>query len=223
MPYQSARRIEPNAASAVVPEYGTQQQRATWTAYDRYPAIFAAAAAHAPERPGYRRVLSYGCSTGEEAHTLATRYFPNDFVIGLDVSAPALAAAKARFSDARIIYDESTPETLARYALYDCIFAMSVLCRWPQTCELEDCSPHYTFEEFAASVAALDRYLAPAGILVIYNSNFSVLDTETASRYQVVKGAGIWKNGFVHRFDRTNRRVHGIAADCVYRKMDDGR
>ncbi len=200
-----------------------EQQKAIWTTYNRYPTIFTAVAHDAP-KPGKGRrltVLSYGCSTGEEAHTLATRYFPDDNIIGLDISEKALAIARERFPDRRITYDRSAAETLERYGPYDIVFAMSVLCRWPQTAGLEDCSEFYTFDEFARSVADLDRNLRVGGLLVVYNANFSVLETETAARYEVVKGYGIWKNGFVHRFGRNHKRDNRIMDDCIYRKLAD--
>lgn len=199
------------------------QQLSNRTALDRYPSVFAAAAANAPPPPakGRRTILSYGCSTGEEAATLADKYFPDDIVVGLDVYEPALAVARERHPNDRIIYDDSTPETLAKYGPFDCIFAMSVLCRWPATFELEDCSRIYTFNEYEAAIHALDRELKPRGILTVYNSNFSFLDTAASSRYEVLSGAGIWKNGFVHRFDRDHRRVRTISSDCIYRKQSD--
>jgi SAM-dependent methyltransferase len=199
------------------------QQLSNRTALDRYPSVFAAAAANAPPSPakGWRTILSYGCSTGEEAATLADKYFPDDIVVGLDVYEPALAVARERHPNDRIIYDDSTPETLVKYGLFDCIFAMSVLCRWPATFELEDCSRVYTFKEFETAIETLDRELKPRGILTVYNSNFSFLDTAVSSRYEVLAGAGIWKNGFVHRFDRDHRRVRTVSSDCIYRKLSD--
>jgi hypothetical protein len=201
----------------------TQQQLLNHTALDRYPSVFAAAAANAPPPPtrGRRTILSYGCSTGEEAATLADKYFPDDVVVGLDVYEPALVVARERHPNDRIIYDDSTPETLAKYGPFDCILAMSVLCRWPATFELEDCSKVYSFGEFEAAIEALDRELKPSGILTVYNSNFSFLDTPMAERYEVLSGPGIWKNGFVHRFDRQHRRVRTITSDCIYSKLSD--
>ncbi len=98
---------------------------------------------------------------------------------------------------------------------------MSVLCRWPQTANLDDCSEHYTFDEFSHSLAELDKNLRVGGLLVVYNSNFNVLETATAERYEVVKGYGLWKNGFVHRFDRNHKRDNRVMADCIYRKLAD--
>lgn len=212
MPGPGGRRLTPH-----------YQQLSNRTALDRYPTIFAAAAANAPARPlkGSRTILSYGCSTGEEAATLADKYFPDDIVVGLDVYEPALVVARERHPNDRITYDDSTPETLEKYGPFDCIFAMSVLCRWPATFELEDCSKVYTFKEFETAIENLDRALTPRGILTLYNSNFSFLDTVVADRYEILAGAGIWKNGFVHRFDRDHKRVHAITNDCIYRKLRD--
>ena len=53
-------------------------QGPTRTALNRYPEIFAAAAAAAPDA---RRILSFGCATGEECVTLAD-YFPAAEIVG---------------------------------------------------------------------------------------------------------------------------------------------
>ena len=55
-------------------------QLVDWTAPNRYPEIFAAAAAAAPDA---RRILSFGCSTGEECVSLA-EYFPKSEIIGAE-------------------------------------------------------------------------------------------------------------------------------------------
>ena len=52
------------------------------TALNRYPEIFACAANAAPDT---RRILSFGCSTGEECVTLAS-YFPAAQIVGTDIN-----------------------------------------------------------------------------------------------------------------------------------------
>jgi hypothetical protein len=56
------------------------------TAFNRYPQIFAGAAHAAPNA---RRILSFGCSTGEECATLKM-YFPQAKVVGADLNPVSL-------------------------------------------------------------------------------------------------------------------------------------
>src|SRR5262249_37915409 len=59
----------------------THQAKST-TKLNRYPEIFAAATKAAPSA---RKILSFGCSTGEECVTLAN-YFPTAQIIGADIN-----------------------------------------------------------------------------------------------------------------------------------------
>lgn len=67
-----------NYAKVVAALTPGSHQLVDWTAANRYPEIFAAAAAAAPDA---RRILSFGCSTGEECVSLA-EYFPKAEIIG---------------------------------------------------------------------------------------------------------------------------------------------
>ena len=71
------------------------------TALNRYPEIFAAAAAAAPNA---QRILSFGCSTGEECVTLAN-YFPGAQIVGTDINPlNLLKARKHRSERVRFVY-----------------------------------------------------------------------------------------------------------------------
>jgi hypothetical protein len=78
------------------------------TALDRYPEIFAAAAAAAPNA---RRILSFGCSTGEECVTLAN-YFPNAQIVGTDINPVNLL--KARRTNPFCLCQRPHPERIWR-------------------------------------------------------------------------------------------------------------
>jgi trans-aconitate methyltransferase len=68
------------------------------TALNRYPEVFAAPA------PDARRILSFGCSTGEECVTLA-EYFPKAEIVGADINPVILLQARKHRSDRiRFVY-----------------------------------------------------------------------------------------------------------------------
>jgi trans-aconitate methyltransferase len=78
------------------------------TALDRYPEVFAAAAAAAPDA---RRILSFGCSSGEECVTLA-EYFPKSEIIGAEINVLSLVKAWKKRTD-RIRFVYSSDRTLS--------------------------------------------------------------------------------------------------------------
>lgn len=197
--------------------YRDQHQLTSTTEMNRYPELFSAMKDFlAGSHP---RVLSYGCSTGEECATLE-KYINPSLLIGADINESNLRIARRRYSGSRLQFTLSTPETLKATAPYDVIFCLSVLCRWEETRNVEDCSGIYPFEKFNAAIVLLDNLLAAGGLLVIYNSNFRFEDTQTfaASGYTPVPTDSVPNSGFVHKFDRFNRRIREIHKTCVYRK-----
>lgn len=189
------------------------------TRLNRYPRVFATVvqAASSMTRP---RILSYGCSTGEEPHTLAARYFPEGRIVGLDVSEEALAKARAlNAREPRVTIDRSTRETLAGHGPYDVIFAMSVLCRWPESRRMDDIAEFFPFARFVDQVATLDAVLKPGGLLVIYNANYEFLHTPVAAGYDVIVSPRIRTAGQVKKFRPDGKSApEALISACLYRK-----
>ena len=89
------------------------------TALNRYPEVFAAPA------PDARRILSFGCSTGEECVTLA-EYFPKAEIVGADINPVILLQARKHRSD-RIRFVYASDRILSGLGGFDAIFCMAVL------------------------------------------------------------------------------------------------
>ena len=95
------------------------------TALNRYPEIFTAAAAAAPNA---QRILSFGCSTGEECVTLAS-YFTSAQIIGTDINpVNLLKARKHRSEQIRFVY--ASDGALNEFGGFDAVFCMAVLRTW---------------------------------------------------------------------------------------------
>lgn len=197
--------------------YRDQHQLTSTTAANRYPELFAAVAALTSG--SHPRVLSYGCSTGEECATLETRLDPK-LLVGADINSANLKIARKKFSSPRLLFVPSEESHLRRHAPFDIIFALSVLCRWEETQDVEDSSDIYPFEKFESAVELLNHLLTPGGLLVMYNSNFRFEDSQTfaAFKYEVVPSPDVTDSGFVHKFDRRNKRVRETHRGCIYRK-----
>jgi hypothetical protein len=198
--------------------YPDQHQLTSTTEMNRYPELFRAVRERWPgDQP---RILSYGCSTGEECATLEN-YFQPGLIVGADINEDNLREARKRFSSPRLHFVQSDPAILMTYGPFDIVFALSVLCRWEDTRDVEDCTAIYSFEKFASATALLDLLVAPGGLLVIYNSNFRFEDTITYSAsYSIEATPALTDSGFVHKFDQHNRRIREVHRVCIYRKVD---
>jgi SAM-dependent methyltransferase len=141
------------------------------TALNRYPEVFAAAAAAAPHA---RRVLSFGCSTGEECVTLA-EYFPKAEIIGADINPVILLKARKHRSD-RIRFVYASDRILSGLGGFDAIFCMAVLRSAGQ----------YPFESFEERALFLETMVRPGGLLVIHNSPYRFGDTARKYSYETI-------------------------------------
>jgi SAM-dependent methyltransferase len=157
------------------------------TRRDRHPEFFALARSRfaATPRP---RILSYGCSTGEEALTLA-EYLPLAQIDGTDINPRSIASAeralrKSGLSAVRFSCNGSPPDDVEAY---DAIFCLSVLRHGQLEFErLQSCADVLPFARFAETIAALDRALRPGGLLFLWGCNFRFADTATARGYRVI-------------------------------------
>lgn len=155
------------------------------TSLDRYPAIFAAAAAAIPDA---RRVLSFGCSTGEECVSLAN-YFPSALVVGADVNLFSLAKAMKHRSD-RIRFVYASDRILRKFGEFDAVFCMSVL-RTPKADRVADSYPFAVFEE---RVLFLESLVRPGGLLAVHNGTYRLVDTAHRGKYMKIPAAPVIYN-----------------------------
>jgi len=190
-------------------------QPATVTRLDRHPPLFAVVTARLADRAA-PRLLSFGCSTGEEAVTLA-RYLPHARIDAIDANPACIARARhtaarlaPRSASGRIDFAcADTPDALVARRLgapgndarndagdygaegYDAVFCLSVLRHGDlDVLRPETCTGLLPFARFAAAVAALDRCVAPGGMLILWGCHFRFIDTATASRYRVIATPG---------------------------------
>ncbi|WP_157134570.1 class I SAM-dependent methyltransferase [Sphingomonas sp. PAMC 26605] len=166
-------------------------QPATVTRPDRHPALFAYVAALLGDRADVR-LLSFGCSTGEEPLTLAC-YLPHARIDAIDANPACIARAKrsARADAPTIRFAcADRPDAFAG-TRYDAVFCLSVLrhgdleAKRPPTCT--DLLP---FARFAEAVDALDRCLGPGGLLVLWGCNFRFADSPVAAGYRALTVPG---------------------------------
>ena len=147
------------------------------TSFNRYPEIFAAAAALLPTA---LRILSFGCSTGEECVTLA-EYFPTAMIIATDINPLNLWKART-FRSERIRFVYTLDRLLKRLSPFDAVFCMAVL----RTPRREHISEHYPFERFEERVIFLDSLVRTGGLLIVHNASYRFSDTLSSSHYEMI-------------------------------------
>jgi hypothetical protein len=189
-------------------------QVSTWTANNRYPGIFRTvrkrvAAKLGPDLgEGKLKILSFGCSTGSEVSTLRS-YFPEAIIFACDINQSALdSASEVLLLDEAIIF-KSDPEEIAKHGPFDIIFAMSVLCRFPESMgeQISNLNSIYRFSDFERTVSVLTGNLRRGGILCLYNTNYSFLQLPISKGFRIVRSPLIGTSGFVDRFDASGERL----------------
>lgn len=218
-PWRESMRLRANPPEGLF-------QTANTTLPNRYPRIFGfvrnALGADSPVR-----VLSFGCSTGEEVFTLR-RLLPRATIKGIDINRANIAVCRKRLrrmDDPGISFELGSSTEGEDAGSYDVIFCMAVLRRG----ELAEpgvtrCDHLLPFESFAAAVADFRRCLKPGGLLVIRHSNFRLSDTEEAAHFDTVLRVGYQEGGAGPIFGPDNRLMEGVRyPDTVFRKKGHGR
>jgi len=168
---------------------------------DRYPEVFAYLGNIYQNYSNDVRILSYGCSYGNECFSIR-KYFPQAMIYGFDISKKCIRVANKYNKDKRIFFTDSLENIKFKF---DIVFAMSVLCRWIDTKDKEDCGNIYPYCEFNKSVELLDKFLQEEGFFVIYNANFRFTDTNSSKKYTPIIIDEKLESGFVTKFDSSNK------------------
>ncbi|MBB6254211.1 class I SAM-dependent methyltransferase [Nitrospirillum iridis] len=159
----------------------------SYTAPDRYPWLFSVVRDRLGDGPD-RRLLSFGCSVGEEVASLR-RLFPEARLKGIDIDPRNIAVARRR---ARVLglagVDFAVGDSTAGEpdGAYDAILCLAVLCNGRLTVDgAQRCDPILHFATFEAMVADFARCLKPGGLLCLVTTNFRFRDTRVAAGFDV--------------------------------------
>lgn len=174
------------------------QSHRTW--YNRYPDVFGRCVDYFGGNT--IRILSFGCSTGDEVKTLREMYFQDSKIHGVDIDDEMTRACLA-------LENEKTSFSSEPDGMYDLIFCMSILCRGGDVW-----SDGY-FADFDEQLVALDAHLNIGGLLVIYNSRFRLADSTVYSRYEPV--CEFEESGFIKKYDPVGNLV-GVYKHVIFKK-----
>ncbi len=182
-----------------------------FTRPDRYPWLFGFAA----ERLGSRqnlRVLSFGCSRGDEVFSLR-KYFPAADLKGIDINPRNIARCHARMraeKPANMTFEIAATTKGESTSSYDAIFCLAVLVNGDlSTSAAQRSDPVLYFDAFEQIVGDFARCLKPGGLLVLHTTNFRFCDTSVAQEFDVVYKADPKHLAPDVLFDRNNRLMSG--------------
>lgn len=162
-------------------------QTTSATFMNRYPAIFSACRDYFGGKQDLK-ILSYGCSTGEEVLTLR-EYFPAAHITGAEINKHSLAICRELPVDEKITFVYSHHNEIKKHGPYDAVFCMAVLQRLPHYIAekgISSLKKIYPFEKFERQIIELDELINPQGLLVVHFTQYSLWDTSVASKYKAL-------------------------------------
>jgi 2-polyprenyl-3-methyl-5-hydroxy-6-metoxy-1,4-benzoquinol methylase len=175
---------------------------------DRYPWLFDFAATALTDIPA-PRLLSFGCSKGDEVFSLCRR-FPGAAIKGVDIDPANIAACRARADDDGLTFETASNTRAEPSGHYDAVFCLAVLCHGDLTVTRARTSePLLRFAGFERTVADLARCVKPGGLLFLHTTNFRFCDTTLAGGFEVVLEARPEQLAPDVLFDRDGRLMPG--------------
>ena len=181
------------------------------TAPDRYPWLFAFAKS-CLSSAAQLRILSFGCSRGDEVFSLR-KYFPTAAIKGIDVN-PAnirICVERAQAESSKDMEFFTSDSTLSEPPeSYDAIFCLAVLCRSELTVlGARRCDPWLKFDDFERAVTDLARCLRPGGLLLLHTTNFRFCDTAISGSFDVLLEVEPQHLTLEVKYDRSNKLMEG--------------
>lgn len=187
-------------------------QTTAFTCENRYPELFDLAAELAPAA---ERVLSFGCSTGEELVSLRRR-FPRATLVGAEINSRSRRCAARRMqSDAQTIVVD--PDHID--GSFDLVFALAVLQREPHKIiemQVQDLSPYYPYERFDAAVRQLGGVLRSGGLLCVMHAHYRIEDSSVAEQFEPITISPLMTEPL---FRPDGLLLEGAIAYTIFRKL----
>lgn len=130
-----------------------------------------------------RKILSFGCSFGEEISTLLDVFPSAEEIVGVEINDCARQKATETFADNPRV---KISKYLGEETGFDLIISFNVLCMFPQPTLV------YKWEKFETAIRTFFSALNEGGIMAIYGANYSaeeamqIVETDP-SKFAVIK------------------------------------
>jgi len=148
-----------------------QLQLSNMTCPNRFPRILESAK---KLKPDAKRILSFGCSIGEECFSLADK-FPEAEIVGIDISHYSIQRARSNNKyGSRVNFHDYIGAT-GKYDLVTCLMVLFSLDR-----PLE-------FERWDIVLNEIHQHINLDGLLMIFTSEYDFLRAEIANDYEVIR------------------------------------
>jgi len=157
------------------------------------------------------KILSFGCSTGEECITL-NNLFKNCDIFGTDIRDDLEDVCKMKNVNF-IKYND-----LCNHK-FDAIFCMSILCKNPELLNLNNSSIIYPIHKFNELLLFIHSLLKINGKLIIYNTNYRFCDSIIYEKYKV-SFIDINKDE-LPKFGKTGEKINENYNEFVFEKLID--
>lgn len=180
-------------------------QFSNFTLLNRYPALFKIAQNHF-KNINKPKLLSFGCSTGEEIASLKS-YLPNSVCVGVDINAWCVVHAHRKYGQTDVQFLHSLSAEFEAMTDFDAIFCLAVFQNPKNRHERERKTSEYPFSQFETQLRILDKKLKSGGLLFIDQCDFNFFETCLMPSYTIYPMA----NNRVLRnrplFNKNNQKV----------------
>jgi hypothetical protein len=175
-------------------------QLSTYTELDRYPELFEIAKVQFKDVPQLK-ILSFGCSTGEEVLSLR-QLFPLATIIGVDINRWCIRQCKNKINENNINFYQRFDKEFEADSEYDMILCMAVLQRTANRFNVDNRISVYPFSQFENEIIFLDKKIKKGGLFFIDHADFSFADTSCYYKYMPQQSGN---NRITHERPQYNR------------------
>lgn len=135
---------------------------------ERFPIIYDNALKYKPDA---KRILSFGCSYGDEIQALARRFPDADMLVGCDIEPACLREARRSNKNNKIFFTDEIEVA----GMFDLITALQVF-----FC-LDTKLPKDRWER---NLRKIDRHLNPGGVVIVYTSEYPLEEIFSPDKYE---------------------------------------
>lgn len=155
------------------------------TRLNRYPLIFQTSRDYLiSQNKAQLKLLSFGCSTGEEVLSLAS-YMPDAHIVGVDINKRCIEICRRNNQNQQHLFYPYNSKEFENEKSFDAIFCMAVFQRTEnRTRTNNSIAKGITFQRFESEISKLDSKLNEKGLLIIDHTDFDFRETKYALRYQ---------------------------------------